>query len=309
MLTVDFMKKSLNKAEVAYHEFALHTRQGKDGLFCFFEGERGSDNAYYVPRIKQFIEEYYPIRCGNRDKVLKVYELITIHPEYEKYKKAFFIDRDFNKPLKPHYPPIFETPCYSIENFYVSINTFKEILKNALTLSEANEFYEVCVTLFTERQKEFHQATTLFNAWYSCLIEIRNITGISTGVNLDDKLPKNFINFNLNSVSAKYDINHLKLVFPLALEISEQMLNDRIAEFSKCEQGKIFRGKYELQFVITMIELILQDSSKSKLFIKEKVKFAFGDRINNDQAIAIFSTYAETPDSLNEYLKYVTGNQ
>lgn len=309
MLTVDFMKKSLNKAEVAYHEFALHTRQGKDGLFCFFEGERGGDNAYYVPRIKKFIDKYYPIRCGNRDRVLQVYELITIHPEYEKYKKAFFIDRDFNEPLKPHYPPIFETPGYSIENFYVSINTFKEILKNALTLSETNESYEVCVTLFTERQKEFHQSTTLFNAWYSCLIDIKNKTGENTGVSLDDKLPKNFIDFKLDSVSANYDINHLKRVFPFALEISESKLNDRLSEFSKCEQGKIFRGKYELQFVITMIELILQDSSKSKIFIKEKVKFAFGDRLSNDQAIAIFSAYAETPESLNEYLKQVTVNQ
>ena len=91
MLTVDLMKKSLSKAEVAYHEFALHTRQGKDGLFCFFEGTGGSDNFYYVPRIKRFTDQYYPIRCHGRDKVLKVYELITIHREYDKYKKAFFI--------------------------------------------------------------------------------------------------------------------------------------------------------------------------------------------------------------------------
>lgn len=126
MSYLDKLKQSRNKPQVAYQEFNLYTRQNKDGLFCFFEGK---DNAYYVPRIKHFTDNYHPIMCGGRDKVLDVYRLINIHREYDKYKKAFFIDRDFNEPLAPHNPPIFETPCYSIENFYVSVNVFKEILK------------------------------------------------------------------------------------------------------------------------------------------------------------------------------------
>jgi hypothetical protein len=136
MSYLDKLKQSRNKSQVAYQEFALHTRQDKDGLFCFFEGK---DNAYYVPRIKRFIKNNHPIHCGGREKVLEVYRLITIHREYDKYKKAFFIDRDFNQPLPPHNPPIFETSCYSIENFYVSVNVFKEIIKNEFHLSEVSE--------------------------------------------------------------------------------------------------------------------------------------------------------------------------
>ena len=45
-LTVASMKKSLEKAEVAYLQFTLHTRQIKDGLFCFFEGERGMNTKH-----------------------------------------------------------------------------------------------------------------------------------------------------------------------------------------------------------------------------------------------------------------------
>jgi hypothetical protein len=86
MSYLDKLKQSRNKSQVAYQEFALHTRQGKDGLFCFFEGK---DNAYYVPRIKRFINNYHPIHCGGREKVLDVYRLITIHREYDKYKKHF----------------------------------------------------------------------------------------------------------------------------------------------------------------------------------------------------------------------------
>lgn len=119
------LNKSKDKASVAYNEFILYTEQNKNGLFCFFEGK---DNAYYIPKVKNFTDKYHIIPCGGREKVLEVYQLITIHSEYDKYKKAFFIDRDFNQALPPQNPPIFETPCYSIENFYVSVNVFKEIV-------------------------------------------------------------------------------------------------------------------------------------------------------------------------------------
>ncbi len=303
MLYIDQLRKSRDKPQVAYQEFVLHAEKGKDGLFCFCEGK---DNAYYLQRIKRFTDNYHPIKCGGRDKVLDVYRLITIHSEYDKYKKAFFVDRDFNEPLPHHNPPIFETPCYSIENFYVSVDIFKEILINELHLSEVrDEEFQVCIRLFTDRQKEFHQATALFNAWYACLVEIRNKTKNKTGVNLDDKLPKDFLDFTLDSVIAKYDFEKIKQTFPQASEVSEDTLNTKLAEFTNCDQCKVFRGKYEMQFLVTIIELILQDSSKAQKYIKAKIKFTFGEKLSNDQAISIFSTYAETPETLNDYLKQV----
>ncbi|MEG3859985.1 DUF4435 domain-containing protein [Microcoleus sp. herbarium12] len=307
MLYIDQLRKSREKAQVAYQEFVLHAGKGKDGLFCFFEG---NDNAYYVPRIKRFTDNYHPIKCGGRDKVLDVYRLITIHSEYDKYKKAFFVDRDFNESLPPRNPPIFETPGYSIENFYVSVDVFKEILINELHLSEvSDEAFQVCIRIFTDRQEEFHQATALFNAWYACLIEIRNKTGNQTGVNLDHKLPKDFINFTLDSVVKKYDIEKIKQTFPNASEVSEGILNTKLAEFSDCDRCKVFRGKYEMLFLVTRIELILQDSSSPQKYIQQKIKFAFGEKLNNEQAISIFSAYAETPETLNDYLKQVIKNE
>ncbi|EAW38384.1 DUF4435 domain-containing protein [Lyngbya sp. PCC 8106] len=304
MSYIEELRKSRNKPQVAYQEFALHTRRGKDGLFCFFEGK---DNAYYVPKIKQFTNNYHTIRCGGRENVLKVYELIKNHREYDKYKKAFFIDRDFNSPLPPHNPPIFETPCYSIENFYVSVEVFQEIIKNEFQLSEvSDQSYNICLNLFIQRQKEFHTSVLLFNAWYACLIEIKNITGEQTGVNLENKLPKGFINFTLESVASNYDVEKIQQTFPNAIEATEERLNQKLAEFSICEYHKVFRGKYEMQFLLTFIELILQDSIKSQRYLKNKIKFTFGEKINNEQAIKIFSAYAETPETLLKYLKEVT---
>lgn len=304
MSYLDELRASRDKPQVAYQEFALHTKKGKDGLFCFFEGK---DNDYYIPRIKRFTDLYHPIQCGGRDRVLKVQELIAIHSEYDKYKKAFFIDRDFNQSLTNKNSQIFETPCYSIENLYVSESVFKEIMINKFYFSEVSDpSFQVCLDLYRERQKEFHQATTLLNAWYACLIDKRNNSGEKTGVNLDDKLPKNFIRFSLQIVSADYDLDKIKQTFPNASILLEDDLNTKIDQFSNCEHHKVFRGKYEMQFLISFIELILQDSLQSKEYVSRKIKFALNQKLTNEQAIDIFSSYAETPKSLEQFLQQVT---
>ena len=292
-------------AQVAYQEFALHTGKSGDGLFCFFEGKGGTDNPYYVPRIKRFIQEYHPILCGGKETVLKVHELIAVHPEYDKYKKAFFVDKDFDEPLRPHNPPIFETPYYSVENFYVSKNVFGEILKNVLQVPKISEDYGLCMSLFSDRQKEFHDATILFNSWYACLVDVRNKEQKIIRVNLKKKLPDDFVKFSLEKIESNYNIDRIEANFPIDIKISEQVLIEKIEKFSSCECYKIFRGKFEMQFLLTLFELLIQDSFNEKKYIKNKVNFSFGAKISNDQAISIFSAYAETPDSLMSYLAQV----
>lgn len=165
-MDVNELRRAREESLAPYQEFEKHIREDKLGLFCFFEGK---DSPYYYPRIKQATAlTIFPIKCNGKKLVLKVYELIGYHREYEKYKKAFFIDRDFNESLNN--PDIFETPCYAIENFYTSIEVFKEIVKNSWGLSETSEAYKICLDLYSKRQQEFHQVTLLFNAWYACLI-------------------------------------------------------------------------------------------------------------------------------------------
>ena len=86
MSYLDELRASRYKPQVAYNEFILYTKQGKNGLFCFFEGK---DNAYYVSTIKEFTNKYHVIKCGGREQVLKVHQLINNNSEYDKYKKAF----------------------------------------------------------------------------------------------------------------------------------------------------------------------------------------------------------------------------
>ncbi len=317
MTYIEELRSSKEKPQVAFQEFSLSVSKFPNYLFCFFEGK---DNPYYVPRIKRFTNNYHAIKCGGREKVLEVYRLINNRKEYNQYKKGFFIDKDFNVPSSD--PLIFETPCYSIENFYVSEEVFKEILKNEFHLSEVSDnSFNILLSLYSKKQKEFHSAITLFNAWYACLIEIRNITGQMTGVTLGEKIIfkgrdskdggkkyLNFIDFTLTNITTHYDINKIKETFPNATEIQDTQLNAKIQDFHDCEQHKMFRGKFELQFLIRFIQLLLKDALAKKEFFKDKSEFAFGDgnSLDNQQILTIFEGYAETSESLLEYMKKIS---
>ena len=208
--------------------------------------------------------------------------------------------------LSAYSPPIFETPCYSIENLYVSVYVFKEILKNALHLSVISEDYKTCVDLYKNTQDEFHKATLLFNAWYACLISKRNTLNQETGVNLDDKFPRNFIDVKLKQVTKNYDMNKIMETYPKSLAMDANDLNEKMQEFSTCRQHKVFRGKYELEFLIVFIGLLIKDSRNTKYFVQQNLDFSFSDALNNQRALEVFSIYAETPNKFDTYLQQVT---
>lgn len=297
------LRQSKDKATVAYQEFALSTKKYSNHLFCFFEG---NDNPYYVPRIKNYTEEIYPINCGGRDKVLKVYQLISNQEVYNKYSIAFFIDRDFNNPHQSNKDYIFETPCYSIENMYVNQNVFEQILIHDFQFSKNDANFEVCVSLFSDKFKEFNSSVTLFNAWYACLIEIRNQTGKTTGVQLEDKLPKGFVNISLDSVNADYDLEKIRQLFPESQEIDIETLNNKLSEFQNSDSKLVFRGKYQLEFLITILQLIINDSKNARQFVKNKINYSFDGALNHQRALSVFTNHASTPQVLNDFLQNLT---
>lgn len=297
------LRQSKDKATVAYQEFALSTKMYSNHLFCFFEGK---DHPYYVPRIKNFTETMYPINCGGRDKVLKVYELISKQDVYKKYSKAFFIDRDFNNPRQNNRDIIFETPCYSIENLYVNKNVFEQILIHDFQFSRNDTNFEVCISLFNDRFKEFNSSVSLFNSWYACLIEIRNRTGKPTEVQLAEKLPRGFVNITLQSVNSSYNLDTIKQNFPKSTEVDNETLANKISLFSNYDPELTFRGKYQLEFLITLLQLIVNDSKNEQSYVKSKINFSFDGAINHQRALSVFTNYASTPESLKDFLGNIT---
>lgn len=300
----NYLRGEREKPSVSYQRFMENTTQFPHHLFCFFEGK---DHPYYVPRIKRYTENYYPIDCKGRENVKKVHALIQRHGEYANYKLAYFIDRDFNS-ANTH-PDSYETPCYSIENLYVNRQSFREIVINQFHLAEGSESFHFCMETFEQRLNDFNEAMTLFNAWYACLIDHRNATGQKTGVTLaENKFPKAFLSFSLDAITQNYTLETLYENYPTATRISIETLNEKLEQFNQCDKSATFRGKFQLYFMLDLItEIIRKSKDKSSVF-KQPIKYLYGDgsNVNLAQALNNFTSYAITPNCLEQYLQTKT---
>ena len=302
-VTKENLKKKCNKAVVALHKFLLLNARFPTDLFCFYEGK---DGPYYFPRIQNFYnKDNHPIKCGNKKAVLKIHELTNNKKEYNKFKKAYFVDKDFDISIKGNYSPsIYETPCYSIENLYTSDIVLKNILKNEFNLSEIDNEYKIIFDIFKLRQNEFHTASLLFNSWYACLKELVNEGKYkSTNVSLDSKFPKAYVTITLDDVKSNYDLIKIKTDFPKAIDCDDEKLKDKMLILEKSNQQKVFRGKYELDFFNTFVNLIISDAIQKRKSDRKYVTNGTKFRLDKSQFLTQLSGYAETPGCLINYLK------
>lgn len=284
------------KTAVTFHKFVLLSHGREKDLFCFFEGS--DDCPYYSLRIKNIVKRnYHPIKCGNKQKVIDMFEYFKRTGKYQNYLKAFFVDKDFDSPLNN--PLIYETPTYSVENLYTNEKTLIEILKNEFEINETDNEYNTIINLFRENQNDFHDKSLLFNSWYASLKEKRNLTGISTNVTLDEKIPENFISIKIGSITSDYDLIKIRATFPNALEITEEEVLQKQEEFRKANRGHIFRGKFEIHFLYHFLLFLIQDANTKKSILKKKTSFS----INKTKMLSLLSSYAQTPECLERYLE------
>lgn len=287
----DLLNK-LKSPKVAFHKFVLLHREHKTDLFCFFEG---SDSQYYFPRINNYNENHHPIMCGNKQSVLDAYDFIK--NKYSSYKTIFFVDSDFDENNSKD--DLYVTCSYSIENFYCTEKVLSRILKNEFFLKITDPEYITIMDSFHKRQKEFHQATSLFNLWYFSAKKKAKTLSQSTNINLDDKFPKEFISFSFDSITSNYSLDDLKQKFPDAIEIKEEELNLNKEHFFSKEPTQRFRGKYEIEFISKYLNFLINDANGNKSVLKKKTKF----KIDMALILSQLSQYAETTSHLHEFLK------
>lgn len=300
---IDKLRESRKGATVMFTKFTRLKDSHKSSLFCCFEGD---DSKYYGSRIENIlqmdIDKLHFFNCGGKSEVIRFYEMINKNDDYKEVKIAYFVDRDYDRSLSSIYNyNIYETPFYSIENFYTTTSAFKKILKNEFNLNEFDEDYQICLKLFLERQNEFHEKTTLLNAWLWCQRDLYQL-GKSSRLNLSNfNLTQVIPKISLTEIIADYDKEKLESIFPEAIIIPDEILDFKIGEINKLNKQEIFRGKFEIDFLFSFIEAIKAEFKNESPIIKKQL----GVQINQSKKnlIAEFSQYAFTPDCLKKYLK------
>lgn len=294
----DLIREREEATSVAYQKFTLLTSSNSDSLFCFFENK---DAPYYHLRIKSFFPgNFHYISCGNKVMVLKAYKLIKRHEEYNKYKLAFFIDRDFDESLKTKFPELYETPSYSIENLYCSINAFKEFIKTDLQIGEDEPLHNIVLHLYQSLQQDFLNASVLFNAWYKLQKRKGVELKVKPDVSLSNSLIPAFIEVSLEGVNQVYDLNSIIEKYPNHLSYTEEELNNTINELNESDLRLDLRGKYVFNFMTNFIRQLIEDGAdpNKRTVLTRKIKY----NMDNSTSLSLLTCYADTPSCLKDFI-------
>ncbi len=296
MSRVEVLNDARREWSVAFREFVQIHKSKPHCLFCFFEGE---DVKYYGFRIAENLSadiEWEGINCGGKQVVLAIYHLFKEHENlsYQQAQKAFFVDKDFDEPLaKDVRQAIYETPCYSIENFYTTLECFKNILKYEFKISEFSEedksLFQQCLNFFEETQSAFHEAMIEFNAW------VRLVRKNKIKVNINNYSIDQLVKIEINGVVEKcYTLADLPESSKISTEIDEisRLFTNYHYEF---------RGKQELQFFIKFLIKLKDDlcCTQPKYFNNTR-KISF--QIPTSNYLSALTHYAYTPECLRNYL-------
>lgn len=297
---VDEMEKKA-RLIAGYHKFLQKYSKYEEAPICFVEGE---DEKYYQLRVKLICDNYEPlfIVCGNKDGVLNTHELINIRGQFTKYKLFFFIDSDFDEKVAKQM--IYETPCYSIENFYTSREVVAKIIKSEFKFEEDDIDFSNAMQLYSNRQSEFHEAISLLNAWIACQRDVAR-KGIITRLNLSGLKIKDFVTIELDKINMNYDLESIESKFSNAYKLPSDEVRIKLEEHNYANKQIIFRGKYELEFMKKFLQKVKDDvTSKQPVYFSKKRSIS----INIQDAISQFSMYAETSNCLYDYIKQQWAN-
>lgn len=264
-----FLRDQRGAESVKLREFMkLFRVHGVEGVYCFVEGE---DSKYYSIRIRAKYHSLEPnfINSGGKQSVLKLYEVITKKTEYNDARLLFFVDRDFDQLINN--PDIYETPVYSIENFYTSLSCFSRILKIYFKLNEACDDFAVSIALFNRMQEKFHNAMLLINAWIAYQRDISNAQNTAR-LDLKDIDLDEFVTIKIDQVQERYNIEKIKEFFPNAIQVQERDLAEKIEIFKNQNKQEIFRGKYEIEFLRKFLEILRTEIGRkhSNIFKERK---------------------------------------
>jgi Protein of unknown function (DUF4435) len=302
MTSLDLLRAGRESYAVKWREFLRIFTRKPTSLICIFEGQ---DAKYYRPRIEMIANppEWEVINSGGKDVAVKLYELISSSLTYSKAKTAFFFDRDFE--LRDKYPTaanVYLTPCYSIENLYVTESVMRRILRDEFGMNEHSESdmdFDRCIGIFNARFAEFLDAVATLNAWI-IIHRKRERESAARKLNLGNLNLNNLIIVDIKSVKQCYTLFDLEAAIPESMRLTPEEVGSEVLLFERASRQYFFRGKFQIYFMrvfLTKLRLDCSQQHPTCVAIKRSISFSVGGNILSE-----LSPYAETPDDLRSFL-------
>jgi hypothetical protein len=306
MSRVEVLKTSRNSISVKFLEFTRIVSKSTNRVAIFFEGE---DEKYFSGRINNIRPDikWSGVNSKGKFNVVELRTKIRKHPVYQNSSCLFFVDRDFDSNADINgLNDIYLTPCYSIENLYISNSTFERIIAAEFGLSDTTEehkCYEKLLNIYIKTKDSYLQEIKYFN----CLIrELRKMEykgTINSRLNINNLSIDDLVSVNIGNVVKKYNENAPFSLFselPHDLQVCLQSSEDHFAELSA---ELWYRGKQHLEFLRVFLGRVKEDRCKKTSRILFQSKGNVKLSLTKANTISELSQYADTPPCLKEFLE------
>jgi hypothetical protein len=298
VITMDVadLRSARQTGRVAYLRLIQSAGQHPDKLFCFFEGE---DVKYYGPLIEEHYGKFVNLSCGGKREVLKALDLVRHAGCFSDVRTAFFIDRDFDDSLRGTDPDLFETDCYSIENYYITANALERILRAEFGVDVDNPEYAVIQRLFSSLKTEFFKHVHLLNAWIYYQRKVAKLDGQSLYLSRINM--RNYLSFTLGGVKGAIGIEEIKGIYPETKHPSEAEIANAMEVLSPAGAEKRYRGKLNIEFYFTFLMLLKNEAAKGTHGVfttNRKVKLS----CSKQNILSELCAYADRPAELFAFI-------
>lgn len=307
---VEEAKQESESKLVAYAEFILDFKKNNNHIYCFYEGI--DDRSFYSIRVQLSVsneKEIFHYNCYGKTNVIDLQKLLSINKIYSESSLVYFVDKDFDKNDCDH--RIYITPTYSIENLYSIDDAFKNILVNEYQIGKSSKTYTEAIELYQSTKQNFHNKILFINAFLSCQADLRQTYNLSTRLFIEKSLQKYFskdifdkcvtINFDINLPDDIMSSEGLEKIFNDAQKIPQEQFQDKVTKFQSIDQCTLFRGKFELKFLISFLTRFQGEIAKKSSIFSSKHTTSL--RFEYATAISQLTNSAYTPICLREYLK------
>lgn len=307
---VEQAKEELGSGLVAYTEFVLDFKKESNSIYCFYEGK--DDRSYYSFRATLLYDEdnFFDYICNGKENLLKLRQLINNHKIYSNSNIGYFVDMDFEHNLK--LDDVYITPYYSVENFFVVDDAFQKILLAEFNMVKSCDSYKKSLELFKKCKNIFHQEISHLNIWLACQADLRIEKGLSTRLKIDEKIKNVFPNDefdkivspNMETINFPNELKNkeeIKKVFTNAPEVTQERFDEKKAYFETLAPEEIYRGKFELRFLISFLNRLQDELGKRKNSIFPK-RYSCNLRFEYSTGVSLLTNNAITPKCLKNYI-------
>ncbi|MEO7211827.1 DUF4435 domain-containing protein [Mucilaginibacter sp.] len=305
---INSMLAAVANPVVAYTKFILAHKKNPQALFCFFEGQ--DDLIYFKPRIYNFIipANFYEFNCSGKWNVKETYYLIKKNEVYSLCRTGFFIDLDFDQPINN--PEIYETPCYSIENFYLEDIAIVEVLIDCFGVERDSWDLKTCLSIYNNLLNEFNQTTLLLNAWLSSYADLRERGIVNKRLKIDSTMNTSLDNIvkgdlsSIKPIANTSSLVNIEQLFSCIGVVDIAVVKKKVTEFGTCNKRAVFRGKFQMKFLNSFFKQfkVLVATKNNGLLSKEyHNKFEF----EYSSLPVLLNSYAVTPSNLIDYIKRI----